>query len=82
MSYGYRHEAINHKVRFARGKIYINGIEGFWSFAKERLMKFHGISPQTFPLYIKEMEFRYNHRDDDTFELTTNYICDLVPNRD
>jgi len=82
MSYGYQHEAVDHKVHFTRGKVYINGIEGFWSFAKERLMKFHAISPQTFPLYIKEMEFRYNHRDEDTFELVTSYLCDLVPNRD
>lgn len=82
MPCGYQHEAINHKVRFARGKVYINGIEGFWSFAKERLMKFHGISPQTFPLYLKEMEFRYNHREDDTLEMVTSYLCDFVPNRD
>jgi transposase len=82
MSYGYKHKVINHRVRFAKGKVYINGIEGFWSFAKEHLSKFHGISPQTFPLYIKEMEFRYNHRKQDTFDLLAKYLCDLVPNRD
>ena len=38
-----------------------NGLEGFWSFAKERLIKFHGVSPEKFPFYLKEMEFRYNH---------------------
>ena len=30
---------IDHGKRFSRGKVYINGIEGFWSFAKERLIK-------------------------------------------
>ncbi len=59
---GYRHVKIDHKRYFARGKVYINGVEGFWSFAKERLIKFHGISREKFPLYMKEMEFRYNNR--------------------
>ena len=59
---GYRHVKIDHKRYFARGKVYINGVEGFWSFAKERLIKFHGISREKFPLYLKEMEFRYNDR--------------------
>ena len=44
--------------------LYINGIEGFWSFAKERLIRYHGISRERFPLYIKEMEWRYNNRVD------------------
>ena len=41
---GYRHLRIDHGKRFARGKVYINGLEGFWSYAKERLIKFHGVS--------------------------------------
>ncbi len=49
---GYRHLKINHKKYFAAGKVYINGIEGFWSFAKERLMKHHGISKKRFPLSL------------------------------
>jgi transposase-like protein len=35
---------------------------GFRGFARERLLKFHGVSAEKFPLYLKEMEFRYNHR--------------------
>ena len=66
--YGFRHERIDHGRRFANGKVYINGIEGFWSYAKQRLQKFHGLSPQTFPYYLKELEFRYNHRKEDLFE--------------
>ncbi len=48
--------------------MYINGIEGFWGYAKERLMKYHGLSPKLFPLYLKELEFRYNKRDKSLFE--------------
>jgi transposase len=67
VSYGFKHRRIDHGKKFANGKVYINGIEGFWSFAKERLMKYHGVNPKKFPLYLKELEFRYNHRDRDLF---------------
>ena len=55
---GYKHLNIDHSHRFKQGKVYINGIEGFWSFAKERLIKHHGISKKKFLYYIKEMEWR------------------------
>jgi transposase len=63
MSCGYRHLNIDHQYKFKQGKVHINGIEGFWSFAKERLMKRHGISKEKFLYYIKEMEWRYNNRE-------------------
>jgi len=75
---GYRHLKINHKKLFAQGKVYINGIEGFWSFAKERIMKHHGVSKKKFPLYLKEMEFRYNHRNEDIFPLLANFLVSFV----
>jgi transposase len=68
VSYGFRHRRIDPSERFANGKVYINGIEGFWSFAKERLINYHGVNPPKFPLYLKELEFRYNHRDRDLFD--------------
>lgn len=78
---GYRHLKVNHKKRFASGKVYINGLEGFWSYAKERIMKFHGVSKEKFPLYLKEMEFRYNNRNNDIFTLLVENLCDTVPKR-
>lgn len=68
VSYGFKHKRINHAKRFANGKVYINGIEGFWSYAKERLIKFHGVGKENFIYYIKEMEFRYNNRNEELFE--------------
>jgi transposase len=76
---GYRHLKVDHGKRFASGKVYINGLEGFWSWAKERSIKHHGISKKTFPLYLKELEFRYNHRHTDIFDKLTDFLCDLVP---
>ena len=79
---GYRHLKIDHGKRFTSGKVYINGLEGFWSWAKERLIKHHGVSKENFPLYLKELEFRYNNRRTDIFETISDYLCDLVPKRD
>jgi len=47
--------------------VYVNGIAAFWSFAKERLMKYHGVDPTRFPFYLKELEFRYNDGDINLF---------------
>lgn len=71
---GYKHMSVDHKKIFANGRVYINGIEGFWSFAKERMAKYHGISADKFLLYIKEMEWRYNNRGADTFSLLVDYV--------
>jgi len=71
---GYKHLNIDHTHKFKQGKVYINGIEGFWSFAKERLIKHHGISPRKFLQYIKEMEWRYNNRNKELYSLLVNYM--------
>jgi transposase len=71
---GYRHLSVDHSRKFKEGKVYINGIDGFWSFAKERLIKYHGISKEKFLYYIKEMEWRYNNRDRDLYALLVDYM--------
>ena len=79
---GYRHLKVDHGKYFSSGKVYINGLEGFWSWAKERFIKHHGVSKKYFPLYLKELEFRYNNRKHDFFDLIANCLCDLVPKWD
>ena len=54
---------------------------GFWPFARERLVRFHGVTARRFPLYLKELEFRYNHRDDDILLLLLDNLCAFVPAR-
>ena len=76
---GYRHLKVDHQKYFSQGKVYINGLEGFWSYAKERMMKYHGISSHRFPLYLKELEFRYNHRYEEIYSVIAKYLCDFVP---
>jgi transposase len=58
-----KHYRVNHgQNEFARGPRHINGIESFWSFAKHRLQKFHGVAAHTFYLHLKECEYRFNNR--------------------
>ena len=66
---GYCHLKIDHGKRFTSGKVYVSGLEGFWSWAKERLIKHHGVFKENFPLFLKELKFRYNHRHTDIFEI-------------
>jgi len=68
---GYKkHYRVHHgKNEFANGKKHINGIESFWSFAKRRLMKFHGIPKTTFYFHLKECEFRFNYRNQNIYKL-------------
>ena len=80
---GYRHLQVDHGKRFSRpspsGKVHINGLEGFWSYAKGKLRKHHGVSPQKFPLYLYEAQFRYNHRHQDLFDLLLKLLVQPVP---
>ena len=65
-----KHHKINHSKEFAKDNHnHINGIEGFWSYAKERFHKYHGINKTNYPFYLKEMEFRYNNRNGNLFKL-------------
>ena len=78
-SLGYTHKRIDHSKYFANGHIHTNGIEGFWSYVKNGLAKYHGVSKKELPLYLKEQEFRFNNRGKDLFSLMVTHCCDLVP---
>ena len=63
-----KHLRVNHgDNEFANSRSHINGIESFWSYAKHRLAKFHGVARHTFYLHLKETEFRFNHRRDSLY---------------
>lgn len=68
---GYKkHFRVNHgKNEFALKSNHINGIESFWSFAKRRLSKFHGVPKHTFYMHLKECEWRFNLKDCDIYTI-------------
>jgi len=57
----FHHHRINHSRLFANGNNHINGIENFWNQAKRVLRKYNGIPKKSFPLFLKECEFRFNY---------------------
>ena len=71
---GYKHHRINHSKEFAKGHHHINGIESFWSFVKRKMRKHNGIPRQLFYLYLKESEFRFNHRGQDLYPALSKII--------
>ena len=66
-----KHHTVNHSKSMVdkRTENHINGIEGFWSFAKHILYNYRGVSKYYFPVYLKEVAYRYNHRNDNLFKL-------------
>ena len=69
--YGYEHIRLNHdKELVDTNRNHINGIENFWSYIKNKPSNYYGIQPEYFYLYLKEYEFRSNHRKDDNYNPT------------
>jgi len=72
-----KHYRVNHSNNeFAVGTNHINGIEGFWGFAKIRLVKFRGMRKSTFYLHLKECEFRFNYRKQNLYSILLKIIKD------
>lgn len=46
---------------------HINGIEGFWSYAKTWLFHYRGVPRKYFHHYLKEIEWRFNNRNENLF---------------
>ena len=77
-----KHQIITHRMEEYVGEdtTHINGIEGFWSYAKTWLYHYRGVPKQYFQFYLKEIEFRFNHGDEDLFQILANIVAKAVPN--
>jgi len=73
---GYKkHLRVNHgNDEFVSKGSHINGIEGFWGYAKMRLARFRGMNKSTFYLHMKECEFRYNYRNKNIYKILLEYF--------
>ena len=75
---GYGHFRVDHsKNEFARRNNHINGIESFWSYAKRRLAKFNGISNENMTIFLKETEYRFNHRNKNLYRFLLRELRQL-----
>jgi transposase len=71
---GYKHHRINHSKEFVTSHHHINGIESFWSYVKRKMRKHNGIPKRKFYLYLKEAEFRFNHRGQNLFKILSKIV--------
>jgi len=56
----FKHSRIHHSKLFTDKQNHINGIENFWNQAKRHMRKFNGIPKESFGLFLKECEWRFN----------------------
>ena len=75
-----KHQIIAHGIEeyVREDTTHINGIEGFWSYAKAWLYHYRGVPRQYFHLYMKEVEFRFNNRDKNLFTDMALLLTKLV----
>lgn len=80
-----RHHRINKyynrdQAVFSENGVHINGIESFWSYVKRRHQKFNGLRRTSFPVFLKETEFRFNTRNEDLYKILLK-SCRIKPLR-
>ena len=62
---GYKLRTVNHSAKQfhnGRTKAHTGHIDSFWGVAKKRYRQLNGVPEHTFDLFLKECEFRFNHR--------------------
>lgn len=57
-----------------KGRDHINGIEGFCSYAKHWLYHYRGLPKKYLHLYLKEIEWHFNHRNENLIKLLRKYL--------
>jgi transposase len=61
------------------GKLTLDGLHGFWGFARTRLSRFHRSSERDFYYFLTELAFRYQHRDEELFDTLVRLVTQLMP---
>jgi transposase-like protein len=60
---GYPHATVNHGAgEYARGAVHCNTIECTWSWLRQAIRTYRGVSKVYLPLYVAQFEFFFNRR--------------------
>lgn len=54
---------------------YVDDLNKFWSFAKDRTAKFQGVAKHKFYMHLKECEFRFNFRNDNLYSVILKMLA-------
>lgn len=72
------HVVVKKEKGIPLGRDHLNGIEGFWAYAKNWLYQYRGVPRAYFPLYLKEVEWRFNNRNTDLVTLLRKLVNQRV----
>lgn len=75
---GYIHEFVDHAGdEYVRGDVHTNNMEGFWGIMKRRMGCIGGMRRDRLPLFVGEIVWKFNHRDQ-TLEEQERALLKLV----
>jgi transposase len=69
---------VNGERGIRRGGEISEDIEGFWAFTRQWLKHYRGVPRMYFPLYLKEIEWRFNHRSENLIKIIRNLLDQRV----
>lgn len=73
------HVTVAKEKGIRKGRTLINGIEGFWSYAKHWLYTYRGFRKEVFPLFLKEVEWRFNNRHENLIPILSKLMKSTTP---
>lgn len=69
------HHTVSHNKEFVRGLVHTNFAESYFSLLKRGILgTYHHVSKEHLPRYLREFEFRWNHRSETDGERTVRAI--------
>lgn len=69
------HHTVNHSKEYVRGLVHTNFAESYFSLLKRGIMgSYHHVSKEHLPRYLREFEFRWNHRAESDFDRTVKAV--------
>ncbi len=72
---GYQHATVNHSAgEYARGEVHCNTMECTWSWLRQMVRTYRGISKIYLPLYVAQFEFFHNRRHQNSWNRTLDVL--------
>lgn len=65
--------------KWSRDPVFLDSDKVFWDFTTFWLTRYRCFTPECCPLYLKELEFRFNNPVESWLPLLTKKLCSLVP---
>lgn len=59
--YSQEFDRFKRKSRIIKVSRHLNQIVAFWDYFETSIVRYKGVSKENFPLYLKEIEFKFNH---------------------